>query len=809
MKNKGFTLIELMATIIVLSVVATIAIPIITNLINDSRKSSLLTSVNNLVKTAEIMYVESYEDGYSSVYQDGVITSGEVLNFRGKIPSFLAINVNYLGQVSLYAWEDSLNICVIKNYNDDVPIVDEEMQKEDCISLSGVIIVSLYNQVTDSNPGIICSNTLIEDYVNTSICNINSIEDLVQLSELTKTVNFSGKTVILNENLDFENDKSYINPNTTIFGDINGNGTIENLKTELTTGAGFLPIGTSVRPFAGIFDGNSKILNNLFINRTTINTGMFGVLSAGTIKGITLNNVNVTGRDRTGGLLGFGSGTVSSAIVKGNVTGLIGTGGVIGRSTSSTPILSASQLIFEGNVVGTSEVAGVFGYIDSWSIIANGLYNIGGSVTGTNNTFRVSGPYAPTNAISNANVLLNGSLVADGSAWTTLNGLNGLNVSNSSLNDLNILESSGMDTYVGGDNNLDGYYFDHDSSGNIIIKPASTITITMAGTGTLLDPYQIGNLAQLKEASINPSAHYILINDINVNNENIHMLSSNYNRFSGSFNGNNRTISNININGQAFSGLFGYVLSGSTIRDINFANVNITGRERTGLIGYMGNSLLENININGLQINGFDYAGLVGDLVSGTIKGITLNNINVTGRNRTGGLLGGGSGTVSSAIVKGNVTGLIGTGGVIGRSTSSTPILNASQLIFEGNVVGTEQVAGVYGYRESTSGTMNGFYNMGGSVTGSSSHGYRVAGPYAPTAASSNENVLVNGSLILPTHGFANINSLHGRNVTESDKHNITVLNNNGLDTVIGGDNDSDGYYFDFVSGTGIVIIKQ
>ena len=41
MKNKGFTLIELLAVIVILAIIALIATPIILNIINDSRKSSI------------------------------------------------------------------------------------------------------------------------------------------------------------------------------------------------------------------------------------------------------------------------------------------------------------------------------------------------------------------------------------------------------------------------------------------------------------------------------------------------------------------------------------------------------------------------------------------------------------------------------------------------------------------------------------------------------------------------------------------------------------------------------------------------
>jgi len=50
MKNKAFTLIELLAVIIILGILMLIAIPSVTNYINNSRKSTYVTTINELLK---------------------------------------------------------------------------------------------------------------------------------------------------------------------------------------------------------------------------------------------------------------------------------------------------------------------------------------------------------------------------------------------------------------------------------------------------------------------------------------------------------------------------------------------------------------------------------------------------------------------------------------------------------------------------------------------------------------------------------------------------------------------------------------
>lgn len=47
--NKGFTMVELLAIMIILSALITLAIPAVTKYINDSRKASYITTANNLI----------------------------------------------------------------------------------------------------------------------------------------------------------------------------------------------------------------------------------------------------------------------------------------------------------------------------------------------------------------------------------------------------------------------------------------------------------------------------------------------------------------------------------------------------------------------------------------------------------------------------------------------------------------------------------------------------------------------------------------------------------------------------------------
>ena len=54
MSKKGFTLIELLAVIVILAIIALIAVPIVLNIINDSKKQSSMRSAELYLKAAEL-----------------------------------------------------------------------------------------------------------------------------------------------------------------------------------------------------------------------------------------------------------------------------------------------------------------------------------------------------------------------------------------------------------------------------------------------------------------------------------------------------------------------------------------------------------------------------------------------------------------------------------------------------------------------------------------------------------------------------------------------------------------------------------
>jgi len=163
-------------------------------------------------------------------------------------------------------------------------------------------------------------------------------------------------------------------------------GTHYRLKTDIDLGnydtgygsLGWLPIGDADNPFTGTLDGDGHSINGLHIERlTTDNVGLFGFISGGTIKDISLTNADVGGRHNVGALAGtgLGNGIRTNIHVDGHVSaaysiGGINIGGIFGVSYSD--ILESS---FEGSAWGNENVGGIAGTLIN-SLISESYTNV-------------------------------------------------------------------------------------------------------------------------------------------------------------------------------------------------------------------------------------------------------------------------------------------------------------------------------------------------------------------------------------------------------------------------------------------------
>lgn len=100
--------------------------------------------------------------------------------------------------------------------------------------------------------------------------------------------------------------------------------------------AGWLPIGTSQPGFSGTYNGQGYKISNLFINRNADNIGLFS-FNSGTINNLGIKDINVTGKNNVGGLVGQNTGTLSNCYSTGEIIATENNaGGLVGNNTSSS-----------------------------------------------------------------------------------------------------------------------------------------------------------------------------------------------------------------------------------------------------------------------------------------------------------------------------------------------------------------------------------------------------------------------------------------------------------------------------------------
>ena len=173
------------------------------------------------------------------------------------------------------------------------------------------------------------------------------------------------------------------------------------------------------------------------------------------------------------------------------------------------------------------------------------------------------------------------------------------------------------------------------------------------------------------------------------------------NKYMGTFDGNNKTITNLYINAnQEYSGLFGYTYQ-STIKNLTIDNAKVTNTKAyTGfLVGEAKNgSTFQNIKISETcQMKGdMDTGGIAGSLDGNASN--CVNYATVQGKEDVGGLFGRYDRTgnsITSCANYGNVTATSNTvGGLVGYYSSGT-IQDCANY---GNIEGTNNVGGMAGY---------------------------------------------------------------------------------------------------------------
>lgn len=228
---------------------------------------------------------------------------------------------------------------------------------------------------------------------------------------------------------------------------------------------------------------------------------------------------------------------------------------------------------------------------------------------------------------------------------------------------------------------------------------ADTGCATAAAPTLVSSVYEVDTPAKLQwvKDSGSMSAAYKLTSNINLSGCTwSNGIGSFGTPFSGTFNGNGMTVSNLTISAGNVQGigLFDYV-SGS-VSDLTLASPSVTGT------GNADGSLIGQLNATGtvtdIQVTGAAVSGnqMVGGVIGYALAGSTVTTVEATGSVNSSGGVGGGIfgstyGNATDLVSSVVVTGLYTLGGIIGSAGSSALITNG---IASGDVTATNSTAG-------------------------------------------------------------------------------------------------------------------
>lgn len=483
------------------------------------------------------------------------------------------------------------------------------------------------------------------------------------------------------------------------------------------------PIGTKDASFAGAFDGNGKTISNLTVNRPDdAFNGLFGrMITPGTIANVNILNANVIGYDEVaavvgsayqgkvsgcnvsgnivieghyhvGGIAGYGYATITNCNVNGNAGSYVkGTylkadfegdavGGIIGyaaeKNNSENKIISECSVTID--VIGTRKVGGIVGqcgkdanvygctFKGNVSIDAPDTY-----IAGNTGKIMIGGIVGE---LTGTSLFIKNSTVAEGSTVTGV-------------------DAKTTGATLGGSRTA-GYVLteENNTTTGVIVTPSEDLGYKEVDGG--YEVYSVKGMQWLAE-QVNGGNNFsgktvTLTADIDLDGIEWTPIGTNPDsttlRFDGIFDGNNKTISNLNVNTTVNgvpSGLFGAVsgtVKNFTIEHATINSVNVQTNRSTGVavgIGYPS-AKIQNVTVKDATINAFRQVGGIVGYLYGTVSGCTVDGLTIDAPldsandngDKVGGIagfMGGDSGICfGNKVANANIKAYRDVGGILG-----------------------------------------------------------------------------------------------------------------------------------------------
>ncbi len=553
-----------------------------------------------------------------------------------------------------------------------------------------------------------------------------------------------------------------------------------------------------------------------------------------------------------GGVVGYNrNGTVTNCYnigeVNGNVHGSVGegdvaftyVGGVVGQNHGGT--IENCHNTVAVSVDRGWYIGGVVGYNSNSNGIITNCYNAGnvsgdwyiGGVVGNSSAGTITNCYN-TGAVS-GNMYV-GSVVGDSTndtiencyylANTAEKGVGG-SYTGDGVKPLTTEDFSNEESFEGWD--FSSTWKMSEFLGRPILRSNSE-GVYLDGSGTPAAPYAIPNLATLEyyrnkintdtEGTTYRDANYVLTDDIAMPAQDGEgetswtPIGAEQTPFTGTLDGQGHQITGLTVDSDSDNqGLFGYVGSGGTVKNLTVSGTVSGSNHVGGVVGENNGGTVENCAFDGsVSGKGIGIGGVVGQNSNGTVEncsntgtvsgndaiavggvagwnndGPVTNSYNTGEVSGTGVYIGGvvgfnNTGAVESCSNTGEVSGTgTGIGGVVGENYYSSTVTNCYST---GTVHGSESVGGVAGNNANS--TVENSYNTGavsgtgtgiGGVVGENRSNNANSNPINPLINSTIENCYNTGKV----SGSESVGGVVGENDSNSNgiivRANSTVTN--------------------------------
>ncbi len=467
---------------------------------------------------------------------------------------------------------------------------------------------------------------------------------------------------------------------------------------------------------------NNGTINTVYVDNaqftSNIDVGGITEINYGVITNAHVNNLTIDVRDDAGSISSYNEGSIymSSArnvhIISSDVTDsyypLIGgivadnSGDIVASYVDNATLVISENDGSVGGIVGENWERIISSYTSSvkFERTGNGVY-IGG-ITGDNNNPMIENFFITDNTTISGIGKTN-----DNTSASPIRTIAELNIN---IDDMN----KAIEIFLIQNNIIDGYRYKVVNDNTLPTYEAYEVPTEFL----ISDANGLIEFRDLVNAGLN-NINAKLTADIDLNSVVWTSIGSDSNRYSGTFDGDNHTISNLTINATAeHQGLFGYNGGNSLIKNLKMNNVTITTTSNFAgaVVGTIVNSSSDtpsmiNVHATNVTINGnVIFGGLVGYNSVGLITSSSATNVTITANGQasndgSGGVVGVNDSNVVATYANGvtitaNAINSPNIGGVVGRNSNNVGTLTASyanNLSFNFSA-GNAKVGGVTGW---------------------------------------------------------------------------------------------------------------